>query len=127
MLISRSCIMYVLLVALAALGSLLPVGNLLAQTEPPSIEAVLVEDFAPMTQTWQPATGRWTVSNGCFYTSTFTGETHISTITTYPGINPGDTSDTQLRLTDYILRARMFNLGGTSETEVGFVFGYQDP
>jgi hypothetical protein len=118
--------MYVLLVALAALGSLLPVGNLLAQTEPPSIEAVLVEDFAPLTQTWQPATGRWSVSNG-FYTSTFTGETDISTITTYPGINPGDTSDTQLRLSDYILRARMFNRGGTSETEVGFVFGYQDP
>jgi hypothetical protein len=117
--------MYVLLAALVAVVSLLPIGNLLAQTEPPAIETVLAEDFAPMTQAWQPASGQWSVSNG-FYTSTFTGETDISTITAYPGLNPGDTSDTQLRLSDYIVRARMFNRGGSSETEVGFVFGYQD-
>jgi hypothetical protein len=104
---------------------LLPIGNLLAQTEPPPIATVLTEDFTPLTQAWQPASGQWNVSNG-FYSSTFTGATDISTITLYPGLNPGDPTDTQLRRSDYFLRARMLNRGSSSGAEVGFVFGYQD-
>jgi hypothetical protein len=112
---------------LLALLALLPLNDALAQTdqEPPYAH-IVGEDFSPMRQSWQPASGTWTVGGGT-YGSTAAGASDISVITSYRVIHPAFPPEPEIRYPEFIVGAFMRNQGTTDAHLVGLVYGYQDP
>jgi hypothetical protein len=113
-------------VVLALLFLLLPLSHALAVTdqEPPTAQLVF-DDFSPMRNTWQPASGSWSIANGT-YGDSFAGSADITTIVEYRNIDPATPPDSQLRQNNYVLRARVLNRGVDDTHRAGIVYGYQD-
>lgn len=91
---------------------------------PPTAD-IVVEDFSPLTQTWQATSGRWNVTSGT-YGSSFAGANDISTITSYRQLDPTFPNTSQLDFADFLVRARVRNDGFDDTHHVGLVYGYQD-
>lgn len=99
----------------------------IAQTPEPPTMTIASEDFAPMRESWQPVTGRWSVSEGT-YASTMAGGNDISIIDGYRDpARPENLPDSQLNYDEFIVRARVRNQGFTDDHLVGLVYQYQDP
>jgi len=110
----------------AALVALASLPNFAAATlsgqEPPT--AVIVrEDFVPLDEQWQPASGNWSVSAGT-YNSTAAGTTDLTRIIAYSDIASNPPTDT-LRFDHFTVSARVRSRG-TGEGAVGIVYQYQD-
>lgn len=124
----KETVMYILPKSLLALiASTLPLAHAFAQTdqEPPTA-VIVAEDFSAMSQTWQPVSGRWAVTNGT-YGDSLAGNRDITTITKYRGLQSAEPPDTQIRHQDFFVRTRMRNQGTDDTHLVGLVYGYQDP
>jgi hypothetical protein len=96
-----------------------------ASDQVPPTARIVTEDFSPMTETWQPVSGRWTVGSGT-YGSSFAGATDISTVTQYRQLDPTFPSTPKLQSPDFFVRARVRNDGFDDTHHVGIVYGYQD-
>ena len=106
--------------------SLLPLTSALAQTDQsPPTARIVVEDFSPMRQAWQPALGTWSVANGTYGNSSATGRS-ITRITEYRRIHPADPPDFEINYEEFFVRARMRNQGTNDAHLVGLLYGYQD-
>jgi hypothetical protein len=116
-----------LLSVLLALGAIvLPQTSAFAQTDQEPPTAVIVEeDFSPLNQTWQPVSGNWSVATGT-YSNVALGDPNISVITQYRHIRPAEEPSTELRFTEFFVRARVRNQGFKDTQYVGIVYGYQD-
>jgi hypothetical protein len=96
-----------------------------AFADPPT-DFLVTDDFSPMAETWQPASGRWTVANG-IYSSSFAGASDITVITSYRVQDPTvPTTTPTLDFPDFFVRARVRNEGFDDTHHVGIVYGYQD-
>jgi hypothetical protein len=111
---------------LLALFALSPFSRTFAQSdqEPPTAN-IVVEDFAPLGQVWQPEIGTWSVANGTYGNSSGSG-TNLSRITQYRRIHPADPPDSEINYEEFFVRARMRNLGTDDTHRVGLIYGYQD-
>ena len=113
-------------VLLALVSLLLPLSSALAQQDqfPPTAE-IVVEDFSPMRQVWQPALGNWSVANGTYGNSSGVGR-NISRITEYRNIIPAFPPSFEISYEEFFIRTRMRNQGTGDTHLVGLVYGYQD-
>jgi hypothetical protein len=96
-----------------------------AFADPPTVPLVM-DDFSPMREMWQPASGRWAVGGGT-YGSSLAGANDISVITSYRVIDPTvPTTTPKLDSPDFFVRGRVRNDGFDDTHHVGLVYGYQD-
>jgi hypothetical protein len=111
---------------LSLLVLLLPLTPVRAQQDQfPPTARIVVEDFSPMREAWQPALGTWSVANGTYGNSTGAG-TSISRITEYRRISPSDPPDSEISYDEFFVSARMRNQGTDNTHLVGLIYGYQD-
>lgn len=110
----------------AALVAFLALPNFalaLSDQEPPT--AVIVrEDFVPLNDEWQAASGTWSASAGT-YNSTAAGTTDLTRIVQYRDIAPGNPPTDTLRFDQYSVSARVRSRGDGVGT-VGLIYAYQD-
>ena len=121
MITSPTALLRAALVVLAFLPAL-AFGTLSDQTPPSAV--IVREDFAPLSQEWQPVTGAWSVDAGK-YNSTAAGTTDISRIVNYREIDPSAPPQPTLHFDRFTLSARM-RIRGAGAGTVGIVYRYQD-
>jgi hypothetical protein len=110
---------------LAIVLSMLPTHSAVAQSdqEPPT-GIIVSERFSPLSQSWEVASGTWSVVDST-YRSTGTG-IGISTITSYRYLHPASPPAPVLDFDDFTLRARIRNHGTALPQTAGLVYQYQD-
>jgi hypothetical protein len=118
---SPTALLRAALVVLAFLPDL-AFGTLSDQTPPSAV--IVREDFAPLTQEWQPVSGAWSVDAGK-YNSTAAGTTDISRIVNYREIDPSAPPQPTLHFDRFTVSARM-RIRGAGAGTVGIVYRYQD-
>jgi hypothetical protein len=113
-------------VVLSLLALLLPLAPAGAQQDqfPPTARLV-VEDFSPMREVWEPTLGAWSVANGTYGNSTPAGRS-ISRITEYRRITPAEQPASEINYEEFFVSARMRNQGTDNTHLVGLIYGYQD-
>jgi hypothetical protein len=108
------------------LGLLLWTSSALSQSDANPPTAVIVsENFQPLKEAWQRASGRWSAANG-IYTSSARGEADIATIVSYRGRRSADPLTSTLPFDRFTFRARIRNQGSESTQRAGVVYQYQD-
>ena len=114
-------------VLLALVSLLLPLSSALAQQDqfPPTAE-IVVEDFSPMRQVWQPALGNWSVANGTYGNSSGGGQEHQQDHGVPQHEFPRFPPSFEISYEEFFVRARMRNQGTDDTHLVGLVYGYQD-
>jgi hypothetical protein len=112
----------------ALLSTILPLAQVLAQTDQEPPTAVIVsENFSGgLSYPWQPVSGNWSVANRT-YASIAAGGTNISVITEYRDLHPAAPPMQELSFPEFFVRARVINQGFNDTHHVGIVYGYQDP
>ena len=108
-------------------GLSLPSLAALALTDqtPPTAHIVR-EDFAPLLNQWQPASGAWSTNAGT-YNSTAAGSADIATIVEYRGIDPAAPPSPEISFDQFSFSARLRNKGTGAGHLVGVAYQYQDP
>ena len=108
------------------LGLLLSTNLALSQVEPvPPTAVIISENFQPLKAAWHQESGRWSTNKG-IYTSSALGETDISTIVAYRGLQAADPLTSMLPFDRFTLRTRIRNQGSQSTHRAGVVYQYQD-
>jgi hypothetical protein len=110
-------------VALVVFLSLPNVVALALSDQTPPTAFIVREDFVPLTQEWQPASGAWSINAGT-YNSTAAGTTDITRIVRYRGIDPSGPGTPALTFDQFSFGARVRSKGAGM---VGIVYHYQDP
>src|SRR5678815_1045636 len=107
-------------------GILLPNLAALALTDqPPPTAFIVQEDFVPLRNQWQPASGSWSISAGT-YNSTAAGSADIATIVEYRGIDPAAPPSPEISFDQFSFRANLRNKGTGAQHLVGVVYRYQN-
>ena len=107
-------------------GILLPNLAALALTDQtPPTAFIVQEDFVPLRNQWQPASGSWSISAGT-YNSTAAGSADIATIVEYRGIDPAAPPSPEISFDQFSFRANLRNKGTGAQHLVGVVYRYQN-
>jgi hypothetical protein len=97
----------------------------LTDQDPPTA-GIVSEDFVPLINHWEPASGTWSIGAGT-YNSTAAGRADIATIVEYRRLDPAAPPSSVNPFDQFTVSARMRNKGTTAQHLVGLVYQYQDP
>jgi hypothetical protein len=93
------------------------------QGQNPPTFVIVAETFAPLSETWQPQIGMWTIVDGT-YRSTTAAPTAVSTIVSYRPLDSASPPTTDLPFEEFQVRARLRI--PSSAGRVGLVYEYRD-
>ena len=109
--------------AFVVLLSLPSLAALALNDQTPPTAFIVKEDFVPLSQEWQAASGAWSINAGT-YNSTAAGTTDITRIVHYRDIDASGQGTPVLTFDQFSFSARVRIKG---EGMVGIVYRYQDP